>query len=1033
MPSSNEHRHSYLAGRVTNNRPEESMEVAPSPWPLRARANQQVQSTMLQEEESGRNLLLDLIATDDRPTFVLEQQPSATDALNTPFTPHVVFRNAALETFIATLADGSPSFDSWLYTASMAAADANPNVLHVGVFGGRHWSSKRLVRCGWTIIHCRKHDWTHPASRLKDKSPVNAALPVKDDHASQADPPLDSLPVDWIIDPQLATDPWAAYLMNYDWDKTAIGAIETWPFELRSRAITIMSNPEPRCVFWDDDLKMIYNEACVLRLGQQHPASLGNPIALNWGHLVFQHHMQSIRHSIAQGKASIIPNVELLSEARGFLEESYHNFTFTPIPADNGLCAGFLFEYTDTTPTVFQSNRNNVVAAITTRAADTGTLGGLWSAFVDSLEAESQDVSYAMLFTVDRPLMTGPDLLSKSVDVSRWVFHKGFGLDTTPFQPTPPPSLTAALAGENINLLQSKFGTLPTELAVSVPRGRVSHAYIVPVTSSIGEHLAYVILGMNPRRPVDESYSFVRNLRDVLMRSAVMIRLPEERRRTEQANMALLDQLRLAKVKVEKNKETFERMSRNAPVGMFIHGPEGEPVYANDFYLKLLNQTQEQFLNTTRMQYTWPDTFYEEDYEKVQRLLASMYGGTPSATFSYQIKSPIDAIPRWVEGIAFAEHDASGKVVSVQGWILDVSHRKFGESVKDERLQEAIDNKQATERFLDMISHEIRNPLSSILLLVDEILDLLPSSSASPASLSLSETLAVVDAAHTVKLCANHQKNIVDDVLELSKLDSDLLVLVLEKAQPVGIIEASLKMLTADFTVAKIESSIQVLPSYQNLANKGVLIDSSRITQVIINLCSNAIKFTKESADRKITVTLGASRERPTWDDIPIEFIPRRANPSVRGGNDVQGMTPLSAALTDADNDIYLHFSITDTGRGLTTKELEQLFQRFSQASPKTYKQYGGSGLGLFISRQMIELHGGQIGVQSTPSKGSTFAFYIRARRAESSSLQAKSTTQLKDVYTAALPSRTKLSIRRNNDCVTVSVKNLHVLCELPF
>jgi len=79
--------------------------------------------------------------------------------------------------------------------------------------------------------------------------------------------------------------------------------------------------------------------------------------------------------------------------------------------------------------------------------------------------------------------------------------------------------------------------------------------------------------------------------------------------------------------------------------------------------------------------------------------------------------------------------------------------------------------------------------------------------------------------------------------------------------------------------------------------------------------------------------------------------------------------------------EVYINFAVEDTGRGLTTDEKKLLFQRFSQASPRTHVQYGGSGLGLFISRELTELQGGEIGVASEAGKGSTFAFYIRARR----------------------------------------------------
>lgn len=77
----------------------------------------------------------------------------------------------------------------------------------------------------------------------------------------------------------------------------------------------------------------------------------------------------------------------------------------------------------------------------------------------------------------------------------------------------------------------------------------------------------------------------------------------------------------------------------------------------------------------------------------------------------------------------------------------------------------------------------------------------------------------------------------------------------------------------------------------------------------------------------------------------------------------------------------YISFSVEDTGRGLTEDEKKMLFLRFSQASPRTHVTYGGSGLGLFISRELTELQGGKIGVASEAGKGSTFAFFVKARR----------------------------------------------------
>ena len=78
---------------------------------------------------------------------------------------------------------------------------------------------------------------------------------------------------------------------------------------------------------------------------------------------------------------------------------------------------------------------------------------------------------------------------------------------------------------------------------------------------------------------------------------------------------------------------------------------------------------------------------------------------------------------------------------------------------------------------------------------------------------------------------------------------------------------------------------------------------------------------------------------------------------------------------------LYLKFIVEDTGRGLTSEEQQRLFSRFAQGSTRTHVKYGGSGLGLFISRELAELQGGEIGFSSTPGIGSTFCFYIKTRR----------------------------------------------------
>jgi hypothetical protein len=141
---------------------------------------------------------------------------------------------------------------------------------------------------------------------------------------------------------------------------------------------------------------------------------------------------------------------------------------------------------------------------------------------------------------------------------------------------------------------------------------------------------------------------------------------------------------------------------------------------------------------------------------------------------------------------------------------------------------------------------------------------------------------------------------------------------------------------------------------------------------VLINLTTNAIKFTTTETSRTIKVILSASTDRPSVSKTSrVNFFPSRSKRTDQ---------TLGPDWGDGQ-EIYLEFAVQDTGRGLNAEEMKLLFQRFSQASPRTHVQYGGSGLGLFISRELTELQGGEIGVSSEAGRGSTFAFYVKCRK----------------------------------------------------
>lgn len=228
----------------------------------------------------------------------------------------------------------------------------------------------------------------------------------------------------------------------------------------------------------------------------------------------------------------------------------------------------------------------------------------------------------------------------------------------------------------------------------------------------------------------------------------------------------------------------------------------------------------------------------------------------------------------------------------------------------------------------------------------------------------------MLDAVETILSCATHQKRITDDILSLPKLDSNLL----EISPSVWKVGDFIRQIESTFKVEAAQADVQLITtshsSLQQLGIDWVEADSGRLMQVIVNLLTNAIKFTKDQVgSRIVTVYIGASLSLNAGMfadliDPGSETRPRSI------GSDLSG------------DEVYLCCSVKDTGCGMDAAGRTRIFSRFTQASPKTYSKYGGSGLGLFISQKLASLQGGQIGYTSEEGIGSTFAVSIRASKA---------------------------------------------------
>lgn len=451
--------------------------------------------------------------------------------------------------------------------------------------------------------------------------------------------------------------------------------------------------------------------------------------------------------------------------------------------------------------------------------------------------------------------------------------------------------------------------------------------------------------------------------------------------------------------------ENLKRMAEYATVGLYDMDLDGRLLRANTVFFEMCGL---QKVDPAEVDIrAWHICVRKDDIPLITDKLEKMVREDKVQTVEFRLNTTWTAddgsghtvvLPRWVQATLMPVRTAEGVIQSFTGCLSDVSLQKWQLDWEKARKEEAIESKRQHENFIDMTSHEMRNPLSAIIHCADAITATLArvqqllghgvhgggsdvcgkdlGGSAPPAGEDDDWRLEVrglvesgIENAETIVSCAQHQKRIVDDILTMSKLDSNLLAITPITVDPIQMVREALKMFEVEARRVDINLSMIVDPAYSDLNIKYLDFDPSRLKQVLINLLTNALKFTNSGPTRNVSVGINASLTRPTEATSKVQFIPRSA----------ESYDYDPPAHPHRDNPVFLMFEVKDTGQGLTDEEKKSLFQRFVQASSRTHVKYGGSGLGLFISRRLTELQNGAIGVASQPGVGSTFAFYIEA------------------------------------------------------
>ena len=787
-------------------------------------------------------------------------------------------------------------------------------------------------------------------------------------------------------------------MRSIDWTKTPLGPPASWPVTLRTTVGVMLSSTFAMRIAWGPEYIFLHNDGYRPVLGQdKYPAAMSSrtseSFAEVWGVV------GPMFDRVMRGEAFTLVDSPLPLLRHGYLEEAFFTLSYSPLSDDRGGIGGVFAVVHEVTSRVLLERRLEVLRRLASALSNARTTSDVAHATAEVLGSAREDCPFALLYLQG---VYAPDDASLAASA---------GLANAPTAPWP--------VGE-IHDVTERLGPV---VAGAYPEA-ITQAVVLPLGRGPGRPLGQLVVGVNPRKKLDSDYaSFFELVREqvvaALANAVALVAVVSERARLQSLLLGVPAMIaicsgrdlvfdlvnerycRLVGRKVEDLLgKTFRAALPEIAAQGIADGVEavfatGVPYEAREgralldrrgdgtleeCYFDWLVQTTHDARGATdgvmifavevseqvhaRRRVEESRAFLEGVVNQIpagiviveapsgKTLLANaladtIYGHPAHATRSvegfaaYDVRSlngervephefPViralagelvleeeltierpDRSRRTVLTSASPVYDADRKRVAAVSAFVDITDRKKMEQALRDARSAAETASRAKDEFLAIVSHELRNPLNAML----GWTRLLRS-----GTLPEERTLKALE---TIERNAVNQAQLIEDLLDISRVIVGKLPLDVQTVTFARVIEAALDSARPAIDAKGLRLSV-VLDTDGTLSG-----DPVRLQQVVWNLLTNATKFTPKGGSIRVALHRHESQ---------------------------------------------LELRVSDSGQGIDPSFVDHVFDRFKQADPSTTRQHGGLGLGLSIAKNLVEMHGGTIDVQSEGlGKGATF------------------------------------------------------------